>query len=413
MAPPCQGIADRWPTSALGGVGLPVTGRVALGTNEIPLRVLTVMPGLTPEAGAETSLAAVAPWLVEHGVELHLALLTPVRTLAPQLEAIGVTLHDLSGSRRFIHRVRALRTLMRELRPDVVHATLHEAATPTQVAALIARYRVLVTWANTPVRAGENQRIGAVKRAGVRVIEMVLAVVARTRFHAVTAGVARVKQRELFVAARRVRVAERGRDPALFAPRPAAEIAAARRELGLGDGDRALLTVGRQDLTKGHARLLDAFDVVAETHLDAVLLIAGREGSATAELQRRHRLMVHGDRVRILGHRDDIALLLQVATVAVCSSVREGAAGALIEAMASGTPIVSTRLDGLDGVLTEGINAVVVEPDRLAEGINRVFDDPGAAAHRTEQARGDFEARFTVERSARALRDVYEWAAYS
>lgn len=159
--------------------------------------------------------------------------------------------------------------------------------------------------------------------------------------------------------------------------------------------------------------MLDAFDLVAETHLDAVLLIAGREGSATAELQRRHRLMVHGDRVRILGHRDDIALLLQVATVAVCSSVREGAAGALIEAMASGTPIVSTRLDGLDGVLTEGINAVVVEPDRLAEGINRVFDDPAAAAHRTEQARRDFEARFTVERSARALRDVYEWAAYS
>lgn len=222
-----------------------------------------------------------------------------------------------------------------------------------------------------------------------------------------------MKRRELFVPARRIRVAERGRDPALFAPRPADQIAAARRELGLADGERALLTVGRQDLTKGHAGLLDAFDVVAASHPEVVLLIAGREGSATAELQRRHRLMAHGDRVRILGHRDDIALLLQVATVAVCSSLREGAAGALIEAMASGTPIVSTRLEGLDGVLTDGINAVVVEPDRLAEGINRVLDDPVEAAQRTEQARADFADRFTVERSARALRDVYEWAAYS
>jgi len=373
--------------------------------------VLTVMPGLTPEAGAETSLAAVAPWLVEHGVELHLALLTPVRTLAPQLEALGVTVHDLAECRRFIPRVRALKALIRAVDPDVVHATLHEAATPAQVAALIARYRVLVTWANTPVRAGENPRVGAIKRGGVRAIEGTLAVIARTRFHAVTAGVARVKQRELLVPARRVRVAERGRDPARFAPRPTEEITTTRRALGLEDGDRALLAVGRQDLTKGHPRLLDAFDEVAATRPDVVLLIAGREGSATPELQRRHRAMVHGERVRILGHRDDVAMLLQVATLAVCSSVREGAAGALIEAMASGTPIVTTRLEGLEGVLTDGVNAVVVEPGRLAEGISRVLDDTVAAAQRTETARADFAERFTVERSARTLREVYRWAA--
>ena len=375
------------------------------------LRVLVVMPGITPEAGAETSLAAVVPYLLAHGVELHLALLTKVQTLAPQLSSLGVQVHDLSDHVGLGRRVRALRRLVREVQPDLIHATLHEAHVPAQLVALLTRRRILVTWANTPQRAGENPRVGTAKRFGVRVLDVALAWASRARFHAVTKGVAETGRRHSLVAARRVRVAERGRDPRKFAPRPARELDAVRQTLGLGPADRAVLSVGRQDRTKGHVRLLDAMDALVSEHLELVLLVAGREGSASGDIRAKLTAMTHPERVHFLGHRDDIAVLLQVATVAVCSSYREGAAGAMIEAMASGTPIVTVKLDGLLGVLVDGVNALVVEPEHLADGIRAVLDDADGAHRRADQARADFGTRFTVERSAQALLELYDWAA--
>ena len=375
------------------------------------MRVLAVMPGLTPEAGAETSLAAVMPYLVRDGVEMHLAVLTKVQTLVPQLRELGVTVHDLSDAGGLLGRVMALRRVVKELRPALMHATLYEATTPAQIVSVLTRCPILVTWANTPLGAGENPRIGAVKRFGVRAVDTVLGVVSRARFHAVTDGVAVTCRRHQLTPASRVRVAERGRDPRNFVLRPEAERSRLRYELGLVAGDVALLVVGRLDRTKGHVRLLEAFDQVASRHPEAVLLLAGREGSATPDVAERLATLTHRDRVKVLGHRDDIAALQQVAAVAVCSSFREGAAGALIEAMASGTPIVTTRMDGLDGVLTDGVNALVVEPERLAQAIITTLEDLTGAQGRADQARADFEARFTVERSATSLLEVYRWAA--
>ena len=47
------------------------------------------MPGMTPDAGAERSLLALAPGLLNAGIELHLALLTDRQTLVPELEDLG------------------------------------------------------------------------------------------------------------------------------------------------------------------------------------------------------------------------------------------------------------------------------------------------------------------------------------
>ena len=157
--------------------------------------------------------------------------------------------------------------------------------------------------------------------------------------------------------------------------------------------------------------MLAAFEDLAARDEEAVLLVAGREGSAAPELAIQYQMMRFRDRVRFLGHRDDIPVLLQVADVVVCSSYREGAAGALIEAMASGTPIVTTRLSGLEDVLIDGINAVVVAPGELATGILSVLGDPLMAERLAQRARADFAARFTVEQSAQALLAVYRWAA--
>lgn len=369
--------------------------------------VMLVMPQMTPEAGAEQSLAAVMPGLLAAGYRLRLVVLEPQQGLVPEIERLGVPVHDLSG-RPGPGRVRALRRLIRDHQPDLVHATLFQASVPAQLASLGTGARLLVTWASTPVGLRADG-LSPPKLLAVRLVEMLAGWVSGSRYHAVTEGVAETKRRELWIPRARVRVAERGRAAHRYRDVSVERVESLRAELGLPSPARVILALGRQEPPKGHVQLLESFDQVASSDPAAHLLIAGREGSATPEISRRHARMRHGDRVHVLGHRDDVPELLVLADVLVCASHREGAAGAVLEAMAAGTPIVSVRLDGLEGILVDGVNACVVERSRLAAGIAAVLEDPEAAGLRAARARSFFDERFTVEASAAALGELYRW----
>lgn len=375
------------------------------------MQVLVVMPGIGPEGGAEQSFVSVAPLLLERGVDLHLAVLTGYQTLVPHVERLGVVVHDLSSHRTLGSQVRALRRLVGRLRPDLVHATLWEATTPTQLALAGGRTPLLVTWAVTPVteRGSGELDTGRWKRVALELIDAALGRLSGAEYHAVTPGVAAAMGRRLRVPAGRIHVGERGRDLTAFrstdgGPR-------VRRELGIGDTDRVVLAVGRQDPQKGYDDLLNAFDRLAGADDADWLLIAGREGAATPALRARREASPHRDRILLLGHRDDVAELLAAADVVVCSSWREGAAGALLEAMASGTPVVSVPLAGLHGILVDGVNARIVARERLHVGVREVLEQPEFAARLATGGRLTVEQRFTLERCADRLADIYRQVA--
>lgn len=375
-------------------------------------KVLTVMPGITPDAGAEQSLAAMVPKMLAEGVELHLALLTKRQSLVPDLEAQGVIVHDLSSHTTTLARARALRTVIAAVSPAVVHATLFEATMPARLAVVRTSTPMLVTWAST-LYSEELTRPGGPNRAKLRMVQaadLVVGRLAHAQYHAVTSGVGRVNARSLRVDARRVHVGERGRDADAFA-RTDPTGAALRAELGLAADAPLVLGVGRHERQKGYETLLEAFDVAAAHHPDARLLIAGRSGGATADLERQIASMAHGHRVMMLGQRDDISDLLSAAAVVVCSSWREGAAGALIEAMACATPILSVELAGLEDVLVDGHNARVVPRERLGEGLDEMLAEPDMAHRLAAAGRATFLDRFTIDRASQRMVEIYRAVA--
>ena len=359
-------------------------------------------------AGAETSLHAVDPLLVKAGFEIHLAVLTQHQNLVSNLVTEGVEFHDLSG-RSGTRLVSSLVGLVRRLRPDLVHASLIQAALPSQLVCPLLRVPVLVTWASTP--AASDDTIAAWKRSVLSGVEAAAAAISRCRFHAVTQGVADTKRTEIHVGASRVRVAERGRDRSRYRPADEAQRRTTRASLGVSPDAIVVLAVGRQEPQKDYNLLIRAFDEAAATRPSMRLLVAGRAGSSTPELESALRGLRHRDRIEFLGQREDVPELLGAADLIVCSSQREGAAGSLIEAMAVGTPILSVNLDGLVGVLENEVNALVVARDDLAIGIGRMADDEALRRRLADTARSTFLHRFTVERSAESLAEVYRWAA--
>ena len=379
-----------------------------------PMTVLAVLPGITPDAGTEQSFMAVAPALLDAGVTIHLAVLTKRQSLVPVLESLGVVVHDLSAITGTTKRARALRELIANLQPDVVHASLHEATLPAQLAVIRTRTPIVITWANTNYGEGRREEPGVDpwKLGALRWIEAGLGRASKSWYQAVTPAVGRINGRAIHAPRDHVLLGERGRDPELFeyrgdrpGPRP--------DDLPVAPSSRLILAVGRQEPQKDYPLLLRSFDRLADRRDDVELVIAGRVGSASRRIDELRESLAARDRIHLIGQRDDVGELLRAADVVVCASRREGAAGALIEAMACGAPVVSVPVAGLEGVLLDGRNSLVVPREALDYGIERVLDEPELATRLSVSGRASFEERFTTDAAADQMLRIYRAVAGS
>jgi glycosyltransferase involved in cell wall biosynthesis len=375
-----------------------------------PIRVLQAIDSLA-RAGAEQSLATMAPHLMAEGIDLHVAYLIEREGLRGQIEAAGVPVVSLAspgaGRRAWLGR---MTELVGELRPDVVHTTLFEADLAGRRAAARQGVPCVSSIVNTtyePAQAGREN----VSRVRLRAAQAVDAYTARkvARFHAVTEHVAQVMSRRLFIPRSKIEVIPRGREDAVLGRRTADRRARVRQGLGVGPGDPLIVAVGRQEPQKGLDLLLEAVPAVRARHPGVRVLAAGREGRASADLGDAMRTGDLGGSVTFLGMRDDVPDLLAAADVFAFPSRWEGAGGSLLEAMALEAPIVTSDLPTLRQTIDDTV-AVLVRPDdahALAAGILGVLDDPAAASGRAGAGRARFEAEFTIGSGARRMARLY------
>jgi glycosyltransferase involved in cell wall biosynthesis len=179
-----------------------------------------------------------------------------------------------------------------------------------------------------------------------------------------------------------------------------------------------LLFVGRFDRIKGADILLDAFARIAAVHPDAQLTFVGPDsGVAQADGSRLH--LSHAlsrlpgptrDRIQVLGprDRDEIAALRRHFPITFIASRYETFGVALVEAMAAGSAVVSTRTGGLAEVLRDGDTGLLVpaeDPAAMAEACLRLLSDPALTLKLGQAARADVEARFAPEVIAAKVAD--------
>lgn len=203
-----------------------------------------------------------------------------------------------------------------------------------------------------------------------------------------------------------------GVDPGRF--RPDADARAKRRQqLGAGPGTFLIAAAGRLVRKKGFEYLVEALRDVP----DALLAIAG-EGALRDELDQRARDGGVIGRIRFLGNRsqDDVAALFAAADVIVTPSVRDdsgnvdGLPNVVMEALASGTPLVTTEAGGIGAIVQDDLTAVVV-PERdvpaLAATIRRLATDPGIRARIGTAGRTLVEREFGWAETAAQFESAY------
>ncbi len=191
-----------------------------------------------------------------------------------------------------------------------------------------------------------------------------------------------------------------------------------RAELGLGDAP-LVFSAGRLVSKKGFEYLIDAVGTMTASFPGLRLAVAG-DGDLRETLATRARRF--GDAIMLLGARtqDDVGRLAAAADVIVVPSVHDtegnvdGLPNFALEAMATGTPVVATRVGGLPDAIEDGVTGWLV-PERdaqaLAAAVRVLAPDPVMARSLGDAARTEVTRRFGWSTTAERFEYAYDRAA--
>jgi glycosyltransferase involved in cell wall biosynthesis len=212
----------------------------------------------------------------------------------------------------------------------------------------------------------------------------------------------------------KIRVIHNGVDVNKF--KPASDKRKAKEELGLNPEDIAILSVGRLYARKGLFTLIESVPAVVKRFRNAKFVISGKGQSNEMK-----KLVAHAEK---LGIRDNIIFtgyfpdeklprLYQAADVFAFSTFYENLPFAVLEALSTGLPVVTTRVGGIPEIIDSGKNGFLVQPFNAKELSDRVLhllehpaeaDEMGFLARKTILER--FDWRFIVKKVLK----VYEEA---
>ena len=186
-----------------------------------------------------------------------------------------------------------------------------------------------------------------------------------------------------------------------------------RRALGLPGGATIILSLGALTWEKDPLAQLDLSTAALEEQENTFHIFAG-DGPMRSDVERAVSERGIGDRVRILGSRDDAADLLVASDVLVFVSRPDGMEGmpaSLIEAGMSGTPVVGFDVAGASEVVVDGETGFLVrwgDSVGLASRLHQLLGDPALRAAMGKAARIRCSSLFNIDVIAPQYLDLYE-----
>jgi glycosyltransferase involved in cell wall biosynthesis len=322
-----------------------------------------------------------------------------VEALAERAAGLGVDVRrrppmplGLGGARR----VPGFAGMLREERPDVVHAF--------QSWPLAGKYALAsAVLARVPAVVASIQLVPEFEPTRPTLLQLRALSRGVGRYIAVSRDIASVLASRFHLPPAKIEVVHNAVEVERFEP-PAAP--GLRGRLLDGRDGPLVLTLARLDPQKGHDVLLAAAARVPGT----VFALAG-DGPLRPSLERRAEELGVSDRVLFLGRRADVPELLAACDVFALPSLYEGSSLAVLEAMAAGRPVVASSIGGTDELIEDGGSGLLVPPgdaEALAAALRRLAGDHGLRDSLAAAARERARSMFGSAEMARRIAGVYE-----
>jgi glycosyltransferase involved in cell wall biosynthesis len=188
-----------------------------------------------------------------------------------------------------------------------------------------------------------------------------------------------------------------------------------RLSLGFSDYEPIVGIVGQLTARKGQLETIEAFAQAAQSFPDAKLVIIGealfnRDSEYADTLHETARCLGIADRVLFLGQREDIRELTRAFDLAIVNSQAEPFGLTVVEAMASGTPVLATAVDGIREIVEHGKTGWLVtsgDGEQLAGAIELLLADRNLRAQLSTSALASVRSRFAADRFITDLERLY------
>jgi glycosyltransferase involved in cell wall biosynthesis len=183
-----------------------------------------------------------------------------------------------------------------------------------------------------------------------------------------------------------------------------------RQELRVDEATPLIGIVARLVPIKAHEVFFQAAAKVLTEQPRARFLVIG-DGERRAELEAIVERLGIGDAVVFMGWRRDMVSVYADLDVVALTSLNEGSPVALIEAMASSRPVISTRVGGVPEVVIDGVTGLTVppsDPTAMAEGILKLLRDRDLATRLAAEGRRHVYPRYDSSRLVDDVRNLYQ-----
>ncbi len=183
-----------------------------------------------------------------------------------------------------------------------------------------------------------------------------------------------------------------------------------REQLGVGGDEFAVGVVGRLTAVKGIDVFLESARLIAQANPAARFVVIG-DGPLRRTLERQAGGQGLSGRVIFLGHRDDAARIVGALDLLMIPSRSEGIPMVLLEALASGTPVVASRVGGIPEVVEDRRHGLLCAPgdaDALAQACMKLMGDRDAARTLASAGLRRVEEKFSASLMASRYAEIYQ-----
>jgi glycosyltransferase involved in cell wall biosynthesis len=298
------------------------------------------------------------------------------------------------------HPVRFLKNLAQMIRaenPDIVHCWLVSGNFWGRLAAICARVKhIIVAWRNCDLW----------KPIGARLLEWLT--YGRAQHLANSRACAEFIAKRLWISPDKFTVIYNGLETGKFnLPNRRKELFAG---LNIPDDHKIITMVGRLMEQKNYPMLLRIAQKAKQIGLPVVFVVVGTGVLKESLIEMSRRLNV-ADRVHFIGLRNDIPDILASSNIFLFTTNYEGFPNALLEAMAARLPVVTTNFCGVDELIRDGQNGIIVpvdDADAAAEALRMYVENPERAKEYGNNAYLSVESVFSMSKMVEETESLYQ-----
>lgn len=375
--------------------------------NKRKINLLHIVNGFAI-GGGELKLLELVKNLVEKRADKYNVTVCSVGqggTLQPEFEKLGIKVFVIQKKHKFdISQVFKVRKIIRQEKIDLVQTTLFYADVIGTLAAKLAGVDAVISWdtvSHPPDSFETRLRHKLFYQFCMRFVKKIVAV---------SEGVKRYLMEERKIDSGKIDIIHYGIDLSLFNSRNGFLDKSKRIELGIPDNKIVIGTVARLEVQKGHRYLIEAAPKIIDKFSDVVFVFAG-DGTLRKELEAQVNELGLQEHFRFLGFRKDVTELLFAFDIFVLPSLFEGLPNVILEAMASGRPIVATAVDGTPELIEHNETGLLVppkSPQALQEQILNLLEREDRGEKLGQHAKQMAEQKFSFEQQFKKFEEVYD-----